>query len=433
MVETTRFHLNRGTLLPKIITPPPGPRSLALSHRLAAFEAPGINTLYQDQPNIVWHEALGSNVLDVDGNRYIDMTSGFGVAAVGHRHPAIVQALRHQSSRLIHALGDAMGHELRIELAEHLVEISPVPNPQVYFAISGADAIEISLKTAILYTKRPKFLVFEPSYHGLTLGALCATSRPEFRNPFTDHLHTQSIRLPYACPISMVEKTVAELPDLGAILVEPIVGREGVLIPPRGWLTELSRLTKNLGILLIVDEIFTGGGRTGHFFAIESEFVEPDLLVCGKAIAGGLPIGAVVGRTEVLESWRTSGEALHTATFVAHPLACATALAALGVIRDQSLVARAANLGASLEKRLSCWQTKYPSIREVRGRGLLWGIEFHRRSFAEQISSRARSRGHLLLAGGPDGVVLQLAPALTIEQRQLDCTLNTLEDILEHF
>ena len=431
MAETTRSHLRRGDLLPKILVDPPGPRSLERSRRLARAEPPGINTLYRDQPNIVWHEALGSNVLDVDGNRYIDLTSGFGVAAVGHRHPKVVAALRSQSRRLIHGLGDVSGHETRIALAERLNTIAPIPEAQTYFAISGADAVEVALKTALLSSGKPKYLAFDPSYHGLTLGALSATSRPAFREPFGQHLHEHCLRMPFGCPMSELDRILSQSTDLGAVLFEPIVGREGVLIPPRGWLSELLRLARRSGVLTIADEVFTGGGRTGHFFATESEEATPDLIVCGKAIAGGLPIGAVLGRNEIFRAWRTSGEALHTATFVAHPLACSSALATLEVISDQDLAARAASLGEEIRKRCSSWPGRYEAVREARGRGLLWGFEMSNTDQATSAMLRARSKGLLILAGGPSGTVLQLAPALTIHQRQLDVSLEILEEIFQ--
>lgn len=431
MAETTRSHLRRGDLLPKIVAAPPGPRSLELSARLVRAEPPGINTLYRDQPNIVWHEALGSNVLDVDGNRYIDLTSGFGVAAVGHRHQQILGALHSQSRRLVHGLGDANGHELRIDLAERLNELAPMPEAQTYFAVSGADAVEIALKTALLYSEKPKFLAFEPSYHGLTLGALSATSRPAFREPFKQHLHDHCLRLPFGCPMAELEKIVAEQPDLGAILFEPIVGREGVLVPPRGWLSKLTLLARRSGILTIADEVFTGGGRTGRFFAVEEDSPAPDLIACGKAIAGGLPIGAVLGRREIFRAWKTSGEALHTATFVAHPLACASALATLDLIHDLGLVSRAVSMGEQVGGRCSSWPGRYRSLSEVRGRGLLWGLEMSTSDLATQAMLRARSKGLLLLAGGPNGTVLQLAPALTIARRQLDFSLDILEEIFQ--
>jgi len=170
--------LESGSLLPEILTPPPGPRARVMAGRLEASEAPGINTLVAGATAMLWDEALGSNVVDVDGNRYIDLTAGFGVAAVGHRHPAVVTAVREQAEQLVHGLGDVYAHPARLELAERLCSLAPLADPRVYFAVSGADAVEIALKTGRLHSGRPGVLAFEPAYHGTTLGALAATARP---------------------------------------------------------------------------------------------------------------------------------------------------------------------------------------------------------------------------------------------------------------
>ena len=415
-----------GDLLPEIVVPPPGPRSRELSAALGRLEAPGVNTLYGGEPAILWEEARGANVRDVDGNIYIDLTSGFGVAAAGHRHPRVVAAVREQAGRLLHGLGDVMAHPLRVELARRLVEIAPVDDPQVFFAISGAEAVEIALKTALGATGLPGVLAFEPSYHGLTLGALNATSREEFRAPFAAHLHGHVRRLPFAGNLAQVEEALKG-GGIGAAIVEPIVGREGVLIPPDGWLSGIAALCRKHGALLIADEIFTGFGRTGTLFAVERERVRPDVLCCGKALGGGVPIAAVIARRDLFRCWETPGEALHTATFLANPLACAAALAVLDVLREEDLPARAARLGDILGRRLATWPSRFPAIEDIRGRGLLWGIQLRTAEIAKRWMLAAWSRGVLLLAGGPEGRVAQLVPPLTIREEQLQGA----EEILE--
>ena len=418
-----------GDLLPEIVVPPPGPRSRELSAALEAFEAPGVNTVSGGQPSILWEEARGANVRDVDGNTYIDLTSGFGVAAIGHRHPRVVEAVREQAGRLLHALGDVMAHPLRVELARRLAAIAPVDEPQVFFAISGAEAVEIALKTALSVTGKPGILAFHPSYHGLTLGALNVTSRPEFRDPFADHLHGHVRRLPFAGDLARVEELLAS-GWIGSVIVEPIVGREGVLIPPDGWLAGLAELCRSHGALLIADEIFTGFGRLGTLFAVEAEGVRPDLLCCGKALGGGLPIAAVIARRDHFSSWETVGEARHTATFLANPLACAAALATLDVLEEEGLAARAVRLGEQLGQRLSRWPDRFPNVEEVRGRGLLWGVQFRTAETAKRWMLGAWSQGILLLAGGPEGRVGQLVPPLTIRKEQLEGAAGILEELL---
>lgn len=424
--------MTSGDLLPRLLTPPPGPRSRALSLRLRELEAPGVNTLPADGgPSLLWEAARGANVRDVDGNIYIDLTSGFGVAAVGHAHPRVVAAVREQAGVLLHGLGDVHAHPLRVALAERLVRLAPVDDPQVFFSISGAEAVEIALKTALAATGRPGILAFEPAYHGTTLGALAVTSRAEFRAPFAAHLHAHVHRLPFGCDPDRAA-ALFRGEALGAVLVEPIVGREGVLLPPPGWLAALAGLCRRAGVPLIADEIFTGFGRTGTLFAVdgeEGEGVRPDLLCCGKALGGGLPLAAVLGRRDLFRCWETAGEARHTATFLANPLSCAAALAVLDVLEEERLPARAAALGAAVGERLAALRG-HPGVTGVRGRGLLWGVELATSGLAKGWVAEARARGVLFLAGGPEGRVAQVVPPLTIAEEQLGAALGTLEAAL---
>jgi 4-aminobutyrate aminotransferase-like enzyme len=424
--------LGRGDLLPEIVVTPPGPRSRALCLDLGRLEAPGVNTLTGptgDEPTVVWAEALGANVLDADGNRYLDLTSGFGVAAVGHRHPRVVAAVRDQAERLLHGLGDAAAHPARIELARRLAALAPVDDPRVYFAVSGADAVEVAAKTAILATGRPGLVAFEPAYHGVTLGALALSARPEFRRPFARHLHPHVHRLPFGAEPWQIDHLSRRRP-LAAVIVEPIVGREGVIPPPEGWLAELAAVCRRREVLLIADEVFTGFGRTGARFAVDHDRVRPDLLCCGKALGGGLPIGAVVGRAPLMAAWRTGGEALHTGTFLANPISCAAALAVLDILEDQDLPARARALGETLAERLAPWPDRFEKVTATRGRGLLWGVELTGRPTAKQVVQSLQALGVLALAGGPEGRVLQLVPPLTITEEQLRTALDTIENAL---
>lgn len=384
------------------------------------------------ESSLVWQEALGANVLDVDGNVFVDLTAGFGAASIGHRHPEVVSAVADQSARLVHALGDVAAHPARLELARRLAKEAPVAadaSAQVFFAVSGADAVEIALKTALAATEKPGVVAFDPGYHGLSLGALAVTSRPAFRAPFSAHLNRHVERFAFGAPLDALANRL-DRRDIGAIIFEPIVGREGVLLPPPGWLAALADLSRRTGALLIADEIFTGFGRTGHRFAVEAEGIRPDLLCCGKALGGGLPIAAVIGGRDLFSVWRTPGEALHTATFVAHPLACAAALAALGVLEAERLPERALRLGEDLAPRLSAWPQRFSVVAETRGRGLLWGIELKTSLAAKRLVMGALARGVLLLAGGPEGRVAQIAPPLSISTHQLSLAFDILESVL---
>lgn len=419
--------LSRGDLLPEIVTSPPGPKSIAISARLARTEAPGVNTLYRGRPSIVWREACGANVLDVDGNRYVDLTSGFGVALVGHRHPRVVAAIQQQSEELLHGLGDVAAHPARVQLAERIAALVPVDDAQIHFAISGADAVEIALKTALLATGKPGVVAFDPGYHGTTLGALAVGSRAAFRQPFEVRLSPHVHRLAYGCPLNALEDLLNEHQEIGALIVEPLVGREGVIAPPVGWLSRVADLCAGHDVLFIADEIFTGFGRTGTLFAVEWEGVRADLLCCGKALGGGMPIAAVAGSRGLMSAWDTGGEALHTATFLAHPPACAAALAVLDIIADEDLRGRAETIGREIERRSKDWPERFDSVVAVRGRGGIWGVELRSREAAARLVDSAAANGILLLAGGPLGRVAQVCPPLVCTDEQLQVALSALE------
>jgi 4-aminobutyrate aminotransferase-like enzyme len=424
--------LRRGDLLPEIAASPPGPRSRALSAALGRREAPAVNTLLGGEPAPVWAEALGANVLDVDGNRYLDFTSGFGVASVGHRHPRVVAAVAAQAAKLLHGMADVAAHPARVALAERLGGLAPIDDAAVYFAVSGSDAIEIALKTALLATGRPGVLAFTGAYHGLSPGALAATSRAAFRAPFQLHLHPHVARAAYGARGAELEDAARPFAGrLGAVLVEPLLGREGIVPAPAGWLEELAALARREGALFVLDEVFTGFGRTGRLFAAEHHGVVPDLLCCGKALGGGLPIGAVLGRRDLLARWPGDGEALHTGTFLAHPLSCAASLAALDVIADEGLVERSAALGAVIGARIGGWPGLHSAVAAVRGQGMAWAIVLHDAGLAARAQRAALGAGLLLLRGGPGGSVLQIVPPLVISEAQLAAGLAILERALD--
>ncbi|MEO7795886.1 MAG: aminotransferase class III-fold pyridoxal phosphate-dependent enzyme, partial [Thermoanaerobaculia bacterium] len=284
-------------------------------------------------------------------------------------------------------------------------------------------------------TGRRRLIAFDPGYHGLTLGALAATSRPEFRAPFAAQLSPHVDRLPFGCPLERVAELLAPrgetASDVAALLVEPIVGREGVLEPPAGWLAGVARLCREAGVVFILDEILTGFARTGRRFACDHEAVRPDLLCCGKALGGGLPIAAVVGRADLMRAWKTGGEALHTGTFVAHPLACAAALATLEVVEEERLAERAAAIGGEIATALGDAIPKdFAAGAELRGRGALWGLELPDADTAARLVDSLRQRGLLLLRGGPSGRVVELLPPLVISDAQLRYALAAIREAL---
>jgi 4-aminobutyrate aminotransferase/(S)-3-amino-2-methylpropionate transaminase len=418
-------------LPPKLVTPLPGPRSRALAARLAGVESRNVTCL-APVPPIFWERASGANVWDVDGNRFVDLTAAFGVANAGHAHPRVAAAIASQAGQLLHGMGDVHPSALKVELLEALSRHFPGDGPvRAVLSSSGADAVETALKTAQLASGRAGLVAFEGAYHGLSLGALDATWRRDFREPFTARLPHATAFARYGAAEDVRRAAATCRVAVGAVIVEPIQGRGGDRIPPDGFLSALRALCDAEGWLLIVDEIFTGFGRTGRWFACEHEAVVPDLLCVGKGLSSGMPISACIGRAEVMDAWPAStGEALHTQTFLGHPAGCAAALASLAVIEDEKLVERCAETGAAALAILRGQLADRSSVVDVRGRGLLLGIECASPQVAAAASSAALERGVIVLPSGDDGRVLSISPPLGIEREILDDALARLMESL---
>ncbi|HXV36591.1 MAG TPA: aspartate aminotransferase family protein, partial [Myxococcota bacterium] len=334
-------------LPPSLATAIPGPRSRALARRLAAVECRNIMALDPDPP-IFWERASGANVWDVDGNRFVDLSAAFGVANVGHAHPRVCRAVAEQAERLLHAMGDVHPCALRVELLEALARHYPGGvAARGMLGSSGSDAVEMALETALLATGRPGVVAFEGAYHGLSLGARDVIWWPAFCEPFGARLAGLVAFARFGEARDVLRAARGCRAPVGAVLVEPIQGRGGERIPPDGFLAELRAICSAEGWLLIADEVYTGFGRTGRWFACEHEGVTPDLLCVAKGLASGMPISACLGRAELMDAWpRCDGEALRTQTFLGHPPGCAAALASIAVLEEEKLVERAAELGA---------------------------------------------------------------------------------------
>jgi 4-aminobutyrate aminotransferase/(S)-3-amino-2-methylpropionate transaminase len=409
----------------------PGPRSRALAGRLGRVESRNVTAL-EPEPPIFWERAAGANVWDVDGNCFVDLGAGFGVASVGHAHPRVARAIGAQSARLLHAMGDVHPPAGKVALLEALAARFPGGEPaRGVLGSSGSDAVEIALKTAMLATGRSGVIAFEGGYHGVTLGALDVTWRHDFRDPFADRLprRTSFARFGDATDLGRAAEQCPA--PVGAVIVEPIQGRGGERVPPPGFLRAVRERCDAEGWLLIVDEVYTGGGRTGRFFACEHEGVVPDLLCAGKALAGGMPLSACLGRVRWMDAWPPStGEALHTQTFLGHPASCAAALAALEVIDEEKLPQRAAELG---DVALACLRDALAtkrSVREVRGLGLMIGIECERADTALAACHGALARGVIVIPSGDDGRVISVTPPLVIEREALVTALGLLADAI---
>ncbi len=411
---------------------------------------------------IVWERARGVHVWDADGRRYLDLTAAFGVAAAGHANPRVVRAGQRQMATLLHAMGDVHPHALKAQLARELSRITferwetskfkvqgskfkvRSNRAKTIFCNSGFEAIEAAMKTAMLATGPRGVLAFEGAYHGLGYGALNATHRAHFRGPFKSQLGGFGMFIPFPTTASELKTTLRTADDLlqeelfGAVLIEPVQGRGGIRIPPRGFLKALRRLCDRRGALLVVDEIFTGFGRTGRWFACEHEGVVPDILCLGKALTGGFPLSACVGRADVMDAaWPPStGEAIHTSTFLGHPVGCAMALANIEEIRHTRLVGRSKVLGSRLLRRLAELRPPSPFRAASRGLGLMNGIELTHRDGSPAtreamfVIKAMLRRGFILLPEGEHGNVISLTPPLTIRAPQLDATITALGEAL---
>jgi 4-aminobutyrate aminotransferase-like enzyme len=431
--------------LPALRTAVPGPKSNDLARRLARVESPNITSL-APYPPIFWHEAWNANVADVDGNVFIDLTAGFGVAFAGHANADVSNGVAAQAARLPHAMGDVYPADVKVELLEKIAEITPGELSVSILCSDGANAVEAALKTAVMKTGRAGILAFEGAYHGLSYGALATTWRDDFRSPFLPQLNGHVRFAPYPrggtdpdegsfdVALNAVSQilALADADDdpIGAIIVEPIQGRGGIIVPPDEFLQALRDLCDGSNRVLIFDEIYTGMGRTGTWFAAQHSGVLPDIMTIGKALSGALPLSAAVGTPAVMSAWPASeGEAIHTSTFLGNPLGCAAALAQIRAIERDDLVVRASALGVRIGAVTERWVASRLAVAR-RGAGLLQGVRLARPDLGPRVMRTALERGVLVLPEG-DGSVLAITPPATISEDQIDYALGVLEAILE--
>lgn len=435
--------MHLGQALPEVRSPIPASVGRAWVERLAATECPALTTRRKRREEltgashdpIVWVEAQGANVIDTDGNCYVDLTSGFGVAFVGHRHPEVVDAVKRQADRLLHALGDLHPSDVKIELLERLCSLAPWPDARAMLSLSGADAVTAALKTAVMATGRTGVVAFEGSYHGLSYGPLAVSGfARRFREPFLAQLQSDVSFAAWPGPDLGVEAAVETLPadwsNVGAVIIEPIQGRAGVRLPPPGFLEALEQLCKRNGALLIVDEIFTGIGRCGAWWRSVDEGVTPDLICAGKALAGGLPVSACIGSEDVMRSWgNPDREAIHTGTFYGDPLGSAAALATIELIEREGLGQRAANRGRAFAALLRA--EGLPGVIDIRQVGMMLGLQLPERLQALRVSRALLERGYLVMPAGAHADVIQLAPPVTLSDGQIDGFIASLREALE--
>jgi len=435
---------------PSIITELPGPEARKVLERDQRFISQSYTRVYP----LVVKQAKGVWVEDVDGNRFLDFNAGIAVCNTGHCHPRVVEAIHRQATQLIHMSGSDFYYDAQSSLAAKLAEITPGSrDKRVFFGNSGAEAIEASLKLARYHTKRPLIIAFLGAFHGRTMGALSLTaSKAIFEKGFSPlvpgvtHVpYPYCYRCPYhhkeypGCSIACVDWIREDLfkrsippEEVAAIFVEPIQGEGGYIVPPPEFHQKLYRMAKEFGILFVADEVQSGMGRTGKMMAIEHWGVAPDITALAKGIASGMPLGAMVAQSEVMDWVRGS----HASTFGGNPISCQAALATIQLLEEE-LIQNAALLGGYLLDKLKDLQKRFRLIGDVRGKGLMIGVEIVKDPVTKEKAIEERNRiiqecfekGLLILGCGEN--VIRFSPPLIIAQKEADLALSILEEVLK--
>jgi len=437
------------TLGPKIKTALPGPNA----RRILAGDEKYISPSYTRSYPMVAKRGRGIVVEDVDGNEFFDFSAGIAVTSTGHCHPEVVAAIQKQAAELIHMSGTDFYYEGMVTLAERLSKIAPMPGPhKIYYGNSGAEAVECALKLARYHTKRQNVIAFLGAFHGRTMGALSLTaSKPQQKRRFAPLVPgVTHVRYPdtyrgciggpqeaeafaLGCARYIEDKlfkTVLAPEEVAAIFVEPIQGEGGYVVAPTVFMQELRRICDKHGVLLVVDEVQSGIGRTGKWFAVEHTGVQPDIVCMAKGIASGMPLGVTMSKAEIMD-WVPGS---HASTFGGNPVCIASALATLDVIEKEGLVHNAQEVGDHMVKRMADWPKKHKIVGDVRGRGLMVGVDIVKdqktREYGaaerDRVVEMAFERGVLFLGCGPSTV--RIAPPLVVTKDEADVAMDVLEE-----
>ncbi|MGH9689603.1 MAG: acetyl ornithine aminotransferase family protein [Candidatus Acidiferrales bacterium] len=431
--------------LPQIVTQLPGPKARHVVERDQKVVSPSYTREYP----LVAKQGRGALVEDVDGNTFLDFAAGIAVVATGHCHPEVVAAIQRQAGQLIHMSCTDFYYEGMVELAEKLISITPgKERKQVYFGNSGAEAIEAAMKLARYHTRREKFIAFYGCFHGRTMGALSLTASKAIQRkgfgslvPGVFHAHypntyrgSGGIRPEHAAEdaLAYIEdelfRRVVDPRDVAGIFIEPIQGEGGYVPAPNEFLAGLQRICRQHDILLIADEVQSGMGRTGRWWAVEHAGIEPDILCTAKGIASGMPLAAMIARVDLMD-WQPGA---HASTFGGNPVAVAASLATIGLL-ERSYIANATRMGAYILRHTADWRRRHRIVGDVRGKGLMLGIEIVRDQTTKEKAPGLRNRivqmafqkGLLILGAGENS--LRIAPPLMIEEEQAAFAVNTLD------
>ena len=433
---------------PKIVVAPPGPKARELVKKDEKFISPSYGRFYP----LVVESGRGCIVKDVDGNEYIDFNSGLVCMGVGHNHPKVVAAIRNQCDRFLHYSNTDFFYREVVDLAEKLAQITPgSPEKKVYFGNSGAEAVEAAIKLAKWHSRRQLFIGFTGAFHGRTVGALSFTASKPTQKRYFSPLMPGVTHVPYAycyrCPfkltypechywcVDFIDEYVLQkyVPpeDTAAILFESIQGEGGYVVPPPEYFQRIKKLADKYGLLLIDDEVQSGMGRTGKWFAIEHWGVEPDIICAAKALASGLPLGATIAKAKIMD-WVAGS---HASTFGGNPLSCVAASAVIDVVKDEKLLENATKQGAYIMKRLGELKEQSEIVGDVRGRGLMIGMEIVEDKEgkkpapqkAAEIMTRSWKRGINVITCGAS--TIRVAPPLIITKDLVDSALGIIEDV----
>ena len=439
---------NIETKLPHLITPLPGPKAQQIVERDGQVLSPSYT---RDYPLVV-KRGRGAVIEDVDGNSFLDFAAGIAVVSTGHCHPEVVAAIQKQASELIHMSGTDFYYPNMVELAEKLASIAPGKEPKrVYFGNSGTEAVEAAIKLAKYHTKRDKLVAFHGAFHGRTMGALSLTASRAvqrkgfgtllsgvFHMPYPDtYRGTYGIRPENASAdcLSYLENELfrrrVDPDEVAGIFIEPVQGEGGYLPAPAEFLQGLEKICRKYGIMLVADEVQSGMGRTGKWWAVDYAGVEPDIICTAKGIASGMPLSAIITKASVMD-WKPGA---HASTFGGNPVCIAAALATLGLI-ERSYMANAARMGEFIKRQTANWPERHKIVGEVRGRGLMIGIEFVRDQKTKERAPDLRNRivqmafhkGLLVLGSGD--TTLRLCPPLMIDEAQAEFAVRTLDGII---
>ena len=415
--------------VPDIKVAPPGPKAKAIIEKDQLFTAPAYGRVYP----LVVKEGRGMVIEDVDSNLFLDFMAGIAVASTGHSHPKVVKAIEEQARKFLHICGSDFYYEPMAELAEKIGRIAPGTSPKkVFLTNSGTEAIEAALKLARFATKRNHVIAFLGAFHGRTMGSLSLTaSRSSHRARFSplvpDIHHAPYGKTDYLEQVLFRYKVTPS--EVAAIFVEPILGEGGYLVPPPEFLPRLKNLCQRHGILLVMDEIQSGFGRTGKMFACEHWGIEPDILCVAKGIASGMPLGAMIAREEI-STWTRS---THGSTFGGNPVACAAALVTIKLI-EEGLIKNAAEVGNYLKESLAKLRVRHPRINDVRGLGLMIGVEFVDHdgktdaNFRDQVMVTSFAKGLLLLSCGES--TIRFCPPLIVKRDEVDSAGGIFDAVL---